>query len=217
MKISIAIGLTPPYRKIGAELFDTQMPGCEQYVLWSDEYLACHARTYTATLYHPVGTARMGPAKDPRSVVDHRLRVLGGVSGLRVADGSIMPEIVSGNTNAPIIMIGEKCADIIKEEYGQQSPPDDPLAELRLVDAQLESGVTDTDFVEKMVRQAIDQGKRRRRRKRQAMERRTRKRLQRPQQNDTEEDPPSTGFYSSFYDKIPSQSTAHAGNRGARN
>ena len=105
LQISIAVGSTPGYRQIGAELFDTQMPGCEQYILWSDEYLACHARTYTATLYHPVGTARMGPRKDPRSVVDSRLKVIG-VKGLRVADGSIMPEIVSGNTNAPIIMIG---------------------------------------------------------------------------------------------------------------
>ena len=104
-QISIAVGSTPGYRQLGAELFDTQMPGCEQYILWSDEYLACHARTYTATLYHPVGTARMGPRKDKRSVVDSRLRVIG-VKGLRVADGSIMPDIVSGNTNAPIIMIG---------------------------------------------------------------------------------------------------------------
>ena len=58
----------------------------------------------------------MGLPTDPRSVVDPQLRVLGGISGLRIADGSIMPNIVSGNTNAPIIMIGERAADFIKGE-----------------------------------------------------------------------------------------------------
>lgn len=68
------------------------------------------ARNNTASIYHPTGTCKMGSGKD--AVVDARLRVHG-ISGLRIADCSIMPEIVSGNTNAPAIMIGEKASDLI--------------------------------------------------------------------------------------------------------
>lgn len=68
------------------------------------------ARNYSTTIYHPTGTCKMGPGRE--AVVDARLRVHG-ITGLRVADCSIMPEIVSGNTNAPAIMIGEKASDMI--------------------------------------------------------------------------------------------------------
>ena len=72
------------------------------------------ARNNTASIYHPTGTCKMGDGKD--AVVDARLRVHG-VQGLRVADCSIMPEIVSGNTNAPAIMIGEKASDLVLEDH----------------------------------------------------------------------------------------------------
>ena len=99
-----------PYR--GEELFPG--PGVR-----SKDEIDAWVRQAVETCYHPVGTCKMGTASDQSAVVDDELRVHG-LSGLRVVDASIMPSIVSGNTNAPTIMIAERAADLIK---GQKPLP----------------------------------------------------------------------------------------------
>src|SRR5262249_32060623 len=81
----------------------------------SDEAIAAELPRRIHTVYHPVGTCRMGV--DERAVVDPELRVRG-LDGLRVADASIIPSITGGNTNAPCMMIGEMCADLVRGRAG---------------------------------------------------------------------------------------------------
>lgn len=88
----------------------------------SDEALLEHIRRLGATSYHPIGTCKMG--NDAMAVVDPQLRVRG-VAGLRVADASIMPTMVSSNTNAPSFMIGERCAAFVLRDAGSNIRPGD--------------------------------------------------------------------------------------------
>ena len=107
MKLSRRLAAT---KALGRYIVEEVDPGPE---VAGDAELLEHARNRATTIYHPVGTAKMGT--DAMAVVDPRLRVRG-IDGLRVADASVMPVIVSGNTNAPTIMIGEKASDMILED-----------------------------------------------------------------------------------------------------
>ena len=91
-----------------------------------DASLDAHIRANSITVHHPLGTCKMGLASDPLAVVDPELKVFG-VDGLRVIDGSVMPDLVGANINAPIIMIAEKAADLIR---GRQ-----PLEAVRIAGA----------------------------------------------------------------------------------
>ncbi len=108
LKVARRIADSPAMRSC---IVDEFVPG---RAYQTEEELLQAVRLYSQTIYHPTSTCRMG--SDSLAVVDERLRVRG-IEGLRVADASIMPEIVSGNTNAPTIMIGEKASDMIIEDH----------------------------------------------------------------------------------------------------
>ncbi len=99
----------PPMRPYVAE---EMLPGAK---VEGDAALLAFIRATGGTIFHPSGTCKMGPETDAMAVVDARLRVHG-IQGLRVADASIMPTVVSGNTNGPTIMIGEKAAAMVLED-----------------------------------------------------------------------------------------------------
>ena len=87
----------------------------------SDAEIEAYIRATATTTYHPVGTCRMGPASDAAAVVDAQLRVHG-IAGLRVADASIMPDIIGGNTSAPSMMIGERAAAFMLDAARMAAP-----------------------------------------------------------------------------------------------
>ncbi|XP_063238458.1 glucose dehydrogenase [FAD, quinone]-like [Bacillus rossius redtenbacheri] len=116
VKTALAVGETTAMRRFGTRFHRAKLPNCRHLPDFTDEYWECFVRQYTLTIYHMSGSAKMGPAGDPRAVVDPELRVHG-VQGLRVVDASIMPAITSGNINAPVIMIAEKGADMVKAAW----------------------------------------------------------------------------------------------------
>lgn len=116
VKIAIATSRTKSMQRFGSQMVAYNFPGCGHVTKFTDAHWECMIRQYSVTIYHPVGTCKMGPYWDEEAVVDPQLRVYG-VRGLRVIDASIMPKLVGANTNAPTIMIAEKGADMIKDYW----------------------------------------------------------------------------------------------------
>jgi choline dehydrogenase len=110
IRITRRIAQAPALQRYAPEEFK---PGAD---LASDVELEKAAGDIGTTIFHPVGTCKMGAATDPAAVVDSELRVRG-VAGLRVVDASIMPTITSGNCNSPVIMIAERASDLILAAY----------------------------------------------------------------------------------------------------
>ncbi|KAL3868337.1 hypothetical protein ACJMK2_041154 [Sinanodonta woodiana] len=105
---------TKTMQKIGVTLDLLNFELCGRHEFLSDVYVECLVRHNAVTIYHPTSTCKMGSPDDPSTVVDPQLRVKG-IGKLRVVDASVMPDVTSGNTNAPTIMIAEKAADMILE------------------------------------------------------------------------------------------------------
>ncbi|KAH9499667.1 hypothetical protein Btru_074379, partial [Bulinus truncatus] len=106
---------TRAMRQIESFLLEKATTECSQHEFDTEDYWMCYIRSNPRSVFHPAGTCKMGPSDDLTAVVDSKLNVLG-MRGLRVADASVMPYIVSGNINAATIMIGEKVADFIKHK-----------------------------------------------------------------------------------------------------
>lgn len=121
IKFAIKLSETPALQKYGFRLDRTPVEGCEKLPFGCDAYWKCAIRRSTGPENHQAGSCRMGPPGDPGAVVDPELRVHG-ISNLRIMDASVMPRLVSGNTNAPTIMIAEKGSDMTKNRWlGQQT------------------------------------------------------------------------------------------------
>jgi choline dehydrogenase-like flavoprotein len=115
-KLGMKLGNTTAFIEAGITLDRTPLDGCTHIEYGSDEYFECVSRVWTHSVNHPIGTNKMGPPGDRDAVVDPELKVFG-VKNLRVIDASVMPFIVSGNTNAGTVMIAEKGADMIKQAH----------------------------------------------------------------------------------------------------
>ena len=116
IKFVVRLINTPIYQKLGAYLHSTPLPSCAHIHFGSDDYWRCSIRTIGSTLHHQVGTCKMGLESDETAVVSPRL-IVHGIHKLRVVDTSVIPESPTGHTNAPSFMIGEKAADLIKEDW----------------------------------------------------------------------------------------------------
>ena len=104
---------TPTMKNLGVQISRSKVSFCSQHDFRSDAFWECFIRHVTVHSLHPTGTCKMGTVNDPTSVVDPSLRVKG-IQGIRIVDGSVLPNITTANTNAPIMMIAEKISDNIR-------------------------------------------------------------------------------------------------------
>lgn len=107
---------TEQFKSNDGALLQLPLLDCRDLEYQSDEYWKCYVTYMSTSMYDPTSTAKMGPESDKSSVVDSRLNVKG-IKGLRVVDASVMPKVVSANINPAVIMIAEKGADFVKEDW----------------------------------------------------------------------------------------------------
>lgn len=107
---------TAAYRAVNATILRIPIKECDKLKFRSDDYWRCYIKYFTSTVFHITGTVKMGPPTDVTTCVNSQLR-LHGTWNVRVADASIMPNVVSANTNAASIMIAERAADFIKTDW----------------------------------------------------------------------------------------------------
>ncbi|XP_067126609.1 glucose dehydrogenase [FAD, quinone]-like [Centruroides vittatus] len=116
MKFCLQLASTKAMERYSVRPLSYIIPGCEKYKLYSDEYLECMLIAFPLSAHHFVGTCKMGHPNDPSTVVDTALKVKG-IHNLRVIDASVIPTLIGGHTNIPVIMIAEKAADMILQNY----------------------------------------------------------------------------------------------------
>lgn len=116
VRYTLKVVRTGAMRKLGVEVVEDKVPDCSELEYDTEEYWVCAVRHLATSIYHPSGTCKMGPESDSEAVVDSKLKVHG-VKRLRVADTSIIPLLPNCHTHAPALMIGEKAADMIKQEW----------------------------------------------------------------------------------------------------
>ena len=104
---------TPTMKRLGVKIDQSKVSFCSQHDFRSDSFWGCYLRHVTVHGYHLTGTCKIGAENDSATVVDPNLRV-NGIHGLRVVDGSVLPNVTTGNTNTPIVMIAEKISDSIR-------------------------------------------------------------------------------------------------------
>ncbi len=121
IKIVLNLSETAAFRSFGSTLNRKPLPACKAFKFGSDGYWACCIRQWTMQMHHQSGTCKMGPEWDRNAVVGPRLTVHG-IKNLRVVDASVMPKIPGAHIVASVYMIGEKGADMIKEDWNWTNP-----------------------------------------------------------------------------------------------